>query len=463
MRYKPLNHIFILILLSLFVDSPLSANSETSAADASKSDRSQKGERLNYNPSAGVDSDGRIPKVTLPDDIKNPSRWRYVPEGRIKPGNVFKRLLVSSFIFPVFFFEQDVGAGGGIALTDIDFRQKRRREFAGAFLTYTTEGQQRYSMIWQRWLHHRELENGGVAFGERSFIRASAGYSKTLTRRFYGLGPDTTADDETSYTDEVPGIRFTYQRSYPDPGDNLVYRLGLNAEYHNLSKGRVSDAPSTDESFPVLFQLGDNYEILRLSGLLRYDSRDSQHAPYKGGLIELAIDGVPLQGNDKMAAIVSLDANRIFEVPGIFHGGGDDDEEHPPTDSVAFDARLRLTGGELPYWALPSLGGRNTLRGYIGNRFTGKAAWHASAEYRLWLVPRGFRITDSIHVERLGTAFFYDIGTVEDNLKDLLSATIHDSYGISFRFSLERTALFRADIGFSDEGTNFTFAYGLSF
>ena len=37
-----------------------------------------------------------------------------------------------------------MGIGGGLALTDIDFRAQRRREFLGAFVTQTSEGQERY-------------------------------------------------------------------------------------------------------------------------------------------------------------------------------------------------------------------------------------------------------------------------------------------------------------------------------
>ncbi|MBW2611842.1 MAG: BamA/TamA family outer membrane protein [Deltaproteobacteria bacterium] len=426
---------------------------------------SSKGENppKTYRPFAGMDRDGRIPKKNLPDDIKNPGRWRYIPEGRIKPGNALERLFVSSFITPIVFYEQDVGAGGGVALTDIDFRQQRRREFAGIFLSYTTEGQQRYSMVWQRFLNHREIEGGGIAFEERSFIRGGAGYAKTLTLRFFGLGPDSTADDETSFTDEATHARFLIQQSFPEPGDKLVYRLSVNAAHHDLSEGYVSNVPSADEAYPVLFNLGDDYDILSLNGMLRYDTRDSQHSPYKGGLIELSIDGVPLQSNNSAAAITSLEGNWTFKVPGIFHDNGDTGEEHPPTDAIALGAFANATHGKLPFWALPSLGGRNTLRGYIQNRFTDRAAWHASSEYRFWVVPRGFRITDTIRIERVGLAFFYDIGTVSDSLEDFRTATIHDSYGTSLRFSLERTALFRADLGFSDEGMNFTFAYGLSF
>ena len=68
-----------------------------------------------YDPNLGMDESGRIPKVPLPQDLPSPTRWRYIPEGRIMPGNAFERLFVSSFISPQIFFREDVGLGGGIA------------------------------------------------------------------------------------------------------------------------------------------------------------------------------------------------------------------------------------------------------------------------------------------------------------------------------------------------------------
>jgi len=82
-----------------------------------------------------------VTEVPLPDGLPNPDRWRYIPEGRIKPGNIFERFAISTFILPIFFYEADIGAGGGVSITDIDFREKRRREFAGMYFSYTTEGQ----------------------------------------------------------------------------------------------------------------------------------------------------------------------------------------------------------------------------------------------------------------------------------------------------------------------------------
>ena len=77
--------------------------------------------------------------MRCPTISPNPERWRYLPEARLKPGNMLERFLVSSFIAPFVFFEQDIGAGGGIALTDIDFEASAARSSWPRFL-YTSEG-----------------------------------------------------------------------------------------------------------------------------------------------------------------------------------------------------------------------------------------------------------------------------------------------------------------------------------
>ena len=97
------------------------------------------------------------------------------------------------------------------------------------------------------------------------------------------------------------------------------------------------------------------------------------------------------------------------------------------------------------------------------NRFTDNASWHAVAEYRFWVIPRGFALTDTIRIERVGMALFYEVGTVADSLGALPAARIHTSYGVGLRFSLERAAVFRADVGFSREDVNVTVGFGLSF
>lgn len=423
---------------------------------------------LPYDPYRGIDRDGRIPKARLPADLPNPEHWRYVPEGRIKPGSIFERFFVTWFVSPIFYFEEDVGLGGGLSITDIDFRLQRRREFGGIFFSRSTEGQERYSLVWQRKLNHRELPGGGVISEEGSFIRAVGGYERTLTERFFGLGPDTQEGDETSYTGERSTVHLMGQMTLPQPGDSLALRGGIRAEHHNLTRGRVSGRPSTDDVYPALVAAGDSRDALWLALALRWDTRDSGVNPYRGWMAEFGVDTAPYQQGDgfsgnQTGAIWTGRASWSLPLPGLIHSGGVGDEENPPTDSVAVGAMVQWATGDLPFYELPSLGGRDTLRGFIGNRFTDRAAWHASAEYRVWVVPRGYAITDSVRIERLGIAPFYDIGSVAPRLGDLDRSRVHDSIGIGLRAMLERTALFRFDLAHSDDGFGFNIAFGLSF
>jgi hypothetical protein len=416
-----------------------------------------------FDPFAGVDRDGRIPKVALPDDLPNPSRWRYIPEGRIKPGNLFQRFLVSSFIAPFAFRSGDVGWGGGIALTDIDFRAQRRREFAGAFLSYTDQGPPNYTFVWRRWLNQRELLEGGVVIEERSLVRAYGGWSKTLTRRFYGFGAGSGGKDETSYSDRVYEIDLGVQTTWPDPGDDLILRAGLRGEFHRLGSGSVGGKPDTKDEFEALFNAADPTRIGWLSLGASWDTRDSQVNPYSGWEAGADVAAALAQRDADLGAVWSFRSSKIFQVPGIFHDGGDSNEEHPPTDTLAFGSQLQLSSGEMPFFSRPTLGGARTLRGFIDGRFRGNAAWTAGVEHRVWVITRGIAITDSIRIERIGVAGFYELGSVAENGVSLFSSRVQHSYGFGLRATLERIAPFRLDFGFSKDGMNITAGFGLSF
>jgi hypothetical protein len=418
-----------------------------------------------FDPSEGIDPDGRIPALTKPDDLPNPDQWRYIPEGRLKPGNLFQRLLVSSVIAPFVFHDSDVGTGFGATVVDIDFREQRRRELAGAFLSYTTEGQQNYVFFWKRWLHHLEVPSGGVLLEERSFLRASGGYSRTLTRRFFGLGDDTRESDETSYRDEFVFAELGFEHAIPDPGDPLVIGAGLRGEVHSLGPGHVSGKPDTKTVFPGLFDEADPTELGWLDASIRWDTRDSQRNPYRGWFVGADLDAALLQRHGEVGVVFGVAGSRIFPLPPLFHDGGDPDEEHPPTDVLALGLSGQLASGNLPFIALPSLGGAETHRGFINGRFRDRGSWLGSAEYRFWFLPRGIAIpfTDAIRIERIGAALFYELGAVFRNESELFESRVRQSGGVGLRLSLERAAPFRVDLGFSEDGINVSARFGLSF
>jgi len=423
--------------------------------------------RREFDPWQGIDKNGRIPKVDKPDDLTHPERWRYIPEGRLKPGNVFQRFLVSSFIAPFFFRDTDVGFGGGVAITDLDFREQRRREFAGLFASYTVEGQQAYKLAWRRRLHQRDAPGGGIFQEERSFLKAWMGYEKSLTRRFYGFGAKTSAGEETSYTDQTAFGRLGFELAVPDPGADWVVGASLLGEWHGLSGGRVKNKPDMEdvEAFAGIFSRADDYALGWLELELRYDTRDSQRLPYRGFAVGVNVDSAFLQTGWHVGSVFEISGTKIFPLPPLLHDGGDPDEENPPTDTLAFQLRTSTTAGDLPFYSLPSLGGSRTLRGFVAGRFRDRSMWHASAEYRFWILTRGFSIpfTKALRVERVGLALFGDTGSVAHDWPDVFSSRVWASGGVGLRFTLERDAPFRVDVGFSGEGVEVSAGFGLSF
>jgi hypothetical protein len=416
-----------------------------------------------YDPFEGMDRNGRIPATRHKRGLAHRDRWRYVPEGRIKPGNLLQRFLVTSFIVPYAFSNTDIGTGLGLAVTDLDFRRKRRREFLAALASYSSEGQQDYRVKWRRWLNHLDLPEGGILQEDRSLVQVDVGYMKTLTLRFFGLGPDTDANDETSYSDESIYGDVSLEKSLPDPGANWVMSLGLRAESHALGAGHVDGRPSTGDVYPVLFNDAANQNLTWLRAGLRYDTRDSQDSPYEGWHLGGLASWAPIQSSGDMGARYTIKAGKIFRVHPLLHQGGDRFEENPPTDTLAFHFRNDLTSGSLPFFALPTLGGSEEHRGFIAGRFRDRAAWLAAAEYRFWLLPRGLRITRAVRIERIGAALFYEIGAVSDGATSLYGEPVRHSYGASLRISIDRSNPLRFDFGFSEDGMEFTLGYGLTF
>jgi hypothetical protein len=432
-------------------------------AENSNPDSSAVEKEEGYDPYRGVDKNGRIPRIDKAALVAKPERWRYIPEGRLKPGGFFERFLVSSFLFPIVFASSDVGTGLGVAFTDIDFRAQRRREFMGVFLSYTTKGQQNYVFRWRRWLKHLEVPTGGVLQEERSFVGLSGGYRKTLTRRFFGIGPSTKEREETSYTDQIAFLDLGVSNSLEGTFEDVILELSVRGEHHWLGKGEVGDAGQTNREFPRLFAEADPYGLGWISGGIRWDTRDSQRNPYRGVVLGAEIDAALLQKDWNRGVIYRLFGDKLIPVPGLFHDGGGQDEEHPPTDSIAIHVESQLSSGDLPFFARPTLGGNRALRGYIAGRWRDDASWEAATEYRVWVFPRGFTIWRHLRIERVGMAVFYEVGNVAENGIELFQERVRHSYGIGGRFTMERAAIFRADFGFSEDGLNFSAGFGLPF
>lgn len=419
-------------------------------------------------PASGQDPNGRIPRIAKPDDLPDPERWRYLPPARIKKGGFFDRFGITTFAIPIFFSQEATGTGAGVGLIDADFRGQDRRESVGAFISRTTLGQEQYAAFWRHNLEQRPAGNGGIYQRETEFVRATVGYRRTLTARFFGYGPDTAKDDQTSYTDATAWVGGGIQGSPVQGLPSLLGQFDLRLEHHDLAPGKVNGKSSTTDIYPELVAQGDRLGTAIVHTGLAWDTRDSSANPYRGFSVALDQD-TRFDDHGDTSAVVTARATFAQALPSPFHDGGAADlrrrgpEENPPTDVFAIGGSLKRAYGPVPFYARPSLGGPDNLRGYLADRFTDAVAWNISAEWRTWILPRGFTISGDVRVERLGLAPFIDIGRVGRDVKEAFAGPVEVNPGLSLRIGWERALVFRLDIAKSKDQVGVNFQAGMAF
>jgi len=108
-----------------------------------------------------------------------------------------------------------------------------------------------------------------------------------------------------------------------------------------------------------------------------------------------------------------------------------------------------------PLWEGARLGGFSRMRGYDDNRFSDKAVFYATAEYRAIIDYNPLKNNSivPIAVDWFQVVGFVEVGRVHDQYNfDLLSEMKYD-VGISLRAMVAELPV-RLDVAYSDEGTN---------
>ncbi|MCF6207357.1 MAG: BamA/TamA family outer membrane protein [Sulfurovum sp.] len=109
-----------------------------------------------------------------------------------------------------------------------------------------------------------------------------------------------------------------------------------------------------------------------------------------------------------------------------------------------------------PPWEGARLGGYNRMRGYENNRFSDKAAFYITAEYRATIKWNPFKHNTYIlvPVDWFQIVPFVEAGRVHDNYNGHLLQDMKYDIGISLRAMAAQVPV-RLDIAHGDEGTNF--------
>lgn len=267
-------------------------------------------------------------------------------------------------------------------------------------------------------------------------LELNALYEADLTHRFFGLGPQSEEDDESSfvYREASAEARFLLRLPYK-------FQIDITERFERISigPGRLEDLPTIRARFPNTQGTDEAAAFFVQKAGLRYDSRDSTKVPTQGLLVEsIATMGRTLGG--QRFAYVRVDNQIIFLTPFL-------------EDTWVFVARAALSfinGNEAPFYALPSLGGKESLRAYGQWRFRGERMAVVNVEQRVNILPMRLYNVNTV----LQVAGFIDAGKVWQRGQAVSSSDAKIGAGAAVRLVVPDSEIVGSiDVGFGDEGS----------
>lgn len=277
-----------------------------------------------------------------------------------------------------------------------------------------------------------ELGQLGRPGASRLILYGSLRYDESTQMSFFGLGPDSQREAESSY--RLRDSSFELVTGY-QLGRRFAALLRPGYLTSTALPGTREDVPSTGQVFDEATAPGLTrpLDYWYLTGQLFFDGRDAPGNPRRGGMVALQYSEYEDRHGDGFAfARLGVDARayvplgspqRVLALRGYFANE---------------NAR---NGGQVPFYRQEFLGGSHTLRGYADFRFRGTDLLLLQAEYRWEPTPA------------VELALFVDAGQVASDPSQLDLSGLPRDFGFGIRGKSFKAVLMRLDVAWSEEGT----------
>ena len=291
----------------------------------------------------------------------------------------------------------------------------------------------------------RDLNGTGAAFDGR------AEASRDGSKRFYGLGPATTQSGISDYTFDTINSRLTAGIPFSS-GSPWSVKVRNTVQADEI-EGSFPPIPDTVRLYP---DLTSNLQYRRVNVSNRvmfvYDSRDSVNTASRGSYGEAFISG---SRTDLLSAYNYTRYGATFKtfLPAGGAGGGE------PRFVTAFDARFENINGSMPFWLMPELGGKYSLRSYGEGRFIDHSMIVVGAEERCRVYSAKFGgIPASFWIDP-----FVGLGTVAAEPDLIQDKYMRPAAGVAFRVVSRPQIVESLDLGYGQEGLTTFFDFNYSF
>jgi Omp85 superfamily domain len=269
----------------------------------------------------------------------------------------------------------------------------------------------------------------------------SAVYNVDGTPRFYGIGNESPAINQTDYTAQSYLIQSQLGYNF-----NHALQLQYTTRYEDVDvlPGTLARIASIQTLFATVLGEHTNKQVLNRLAVV-YDTRDDIIIPSKGAEL-VAYGGLASSEgilNESLYSEAGFDGRAFFPVM--------------DRTVIATHLALRylLTAHAVPFWALSSIGGADTviggaqpLRGFGDGRFYDRDSFSSSVEFRR-NVATFQAVATQVEIE---LAPFVDVGRVFDRSSTLPFAQLHKVYGVGFRGLARPYVVGFVDIGYGSEG-----------
>jgi len=257
----------------------------------------------------------------------------------------------------------------------------------------------------------------------------------------YGFGSDSKASSEEDYQSKFIDIRFKSGWSVlPDS------YLGPQVQLKTLEYTDLSEATQLKR---VLADNGESLDSLQVGlGIqLKRDTRDNSFYSQSGVFSEASLMRYDTSwGSDYDFTKFELEHRRFISLDTV--------------SVLAFQGSIKAASGQVPFDSLPSLGGAQSLRGVLQDRYRDELALSGQVEWR--------RILN----DSWGMAMFAGLGDVFPSADEMTASELKYAVGVGGRYSLskEQRINLRLDLGYSDalgnaeaDGFNIYFQVGEAF
>jgi outer membrane protein assembly factor BamA len=264
-------------------------------------------------------------------------------------------------------------------------------------------------------------------------------YQDLLHVNYFGLGNDSLASNRSGYRlDETDVLGYATVRTTPWLSVSGRFGWIHQAELSTMTGWSVT-YPNTLSIFSDATAPGLSQQPAFLHGdvSLAADTRNYPGHPTRGGLYRVTATIY----DDRTYGTYSFrryeaEASRFVPLA----------EDKWVLGFHAWEVFSDTSGGNtVPFYLMPNLGGKNTLKGYDDFRFHDRDMQVFNAESRWGLFTH------------LDLAVFADAGKVAPVASDLDFSHLKTSYGVGFRVHNLTSTVARLDIGHSAEGWRFIF------